>query len=73
MSTTCAAVVTLELGVDYLVFRDRSGALLAPGLNRKYRPSRPPQRPVIERLSGSNDPWLSAVERAISERDPQAQ
>ncbi|HRE45236.1 MAG TPA: hypothetical protein PKY87_14865 [Terricaulis sp.] len=67
-SLACATPMTFVVGAEYLVFRDRSGALLAPGFagvqeRRQWRR----ERPVIERLHGANDPWRIAVEAAAAE------
>jgi hypothetical protein len=69
-SITCAAPMTFELGADYLVFRTRSGGLVAPAFNYQGRPARPAQRPSIERVGGPEDLWLREVRRAVR-ADPQ--
>lgn len=62
----CSGPLIFEVGANYLVFRGRDGNLLSPAFRAVGRPARPPQRPVIERLHGSDDPWLREVERAIT-------
>lgn len=63
-SVACAVPLTLEVGVTYLVFRERSGELLHPGFVSQGRPVR--QLPVIERVHGGDDAWLREVQSAIA-------
>lgn len=65
-SIGCGFATRFVVGAEYLVFRNASGGLLAPGFVSTGRPSRPPQRPIVERISGRNDPWLAIVRRAAA-------
>jgi hypothetical protein len=65
-SVACGFAKRFVVGADYLVFRNARGALLAPGFVSTGRPSRPPQRPVIERISGRDDQWLTVVRNIIA-------
>lgn len=70
-SIVCASPMTFEVGAQYLVFRDVSGALIPHGFARRSRSIFVAQRPVIERVSGQGDPWLEEVRRAAaSNRKP---
>lgn len=71
-SVACRDPFAFAVGSSYLVFRDENGALLHPGFGfppRASWPSRPaPQRPAIEIVASSSDPWLHEVRSAISRR-----
>jgi hypothetical protein len=64
-SIACAVPTTFVIGEQYLVFRGRSGAILAPGFDGRGS-FREPQRPVVERVTGPSDPWLREVEAAVA-------
>jgi hypothetical protein len=64
----CGVPATFTVGAEYLVFRDVAGALLAPGLRgRAGWRSGGPQRPVVERITDADDPWLREVRAAIAQ------
>jgi len=63
-SIACVTPISFVVGQEYLVFRDPAGELLRPrsAFNSQWRL----QRPVIEPVTGSNDPWLRQVQAAIA-------
>lgn len=65
-SVACRDPFAFALGSSYLVFRGDDGQLLAPGFRPLSRPTG--QRPAIEIVSSSNDPWVQEVRSAISRR-----
>jgi len=67
-SMACASPLIFDVGAEYLVFRNSRGELLSPAYRRTERPANPPQRPVIEEIHGSSDPWMTHVRQAIADQ-----